>query len=373
MEGRARRRSGGEKEREEECIASSDTNQMTCSIEEDSRVISEWMNELKQTVTDAKATKTYVNQKTEKIMQRIIQMQDKMQKMQDENAKMQDENAKMQDENAKMQDKMQKMQDENAKMQNKLAKEEGSSAGLHDVNSDRRQANLKGLLYNLEKADWEKLHEELTKTEPSSLSSNPKEAMMEFINWITNACVKTIPITHIDGWRKITWWTSDLAKMRRQTNLYRRRLKKTLDSEARERAQNAFRDCLNKYKTALRAAKGNVWKKYVEDNMKRDPWFVAHRIVANKLITGNMSTVKKADGSMTADWQETVNEMIKCLFLKDEALEGDRLCTEEEDVVEMLKNCKGRNATQQPSWETRGRGFPANANSTNNPEQQQRA
>jgi hypothetical protein len=314
MEGRARRRSGGEKEREEECIASSDTNQMTCSTEEDWRVIFEWMNELKQTITDAKATKTYVNQKTEKIMQRIIQMQDKMQKRQDENAK---------------------MQDENAKMQNKLAKEEGSSAGLHDVNSDRRQARLKGLLYNLEKADWEKLHEELTKTEPSSLSSNPKEAMMEFINWITNACVKTIPITHINGWRKITWWTSDLSNMRKQTRLYRRRLNKMLDLETRERAQNAFRDCLDKYKTALRAAKGNVWKKYVEDNMKRDPWFIAHRIVANKLITGNMSTVKKADGSMTADWQETVNEMIKCLFLKDEALEADRLCTEEEDVVEV--------------------------------------
>jgi hypothetical protein len=46
-----------------------------------------------------------------------------------------------------------------------------------------------------------------------------------------------------------------------------------------------------------------------------------------------MSTIKKADGSMTAGWQETANEIIKCLFLKDyEALEGDRLSTEEEDV-----------------------------------------
>jgi len=25
----------------------------------------------------------------------------------------------------------------------------------------------------------------------------------------------------------------------------------------------------------------------------------------------------------------------------------------------MLKDCKGRNATQQPSWETSGRDFPA--------------
>ncbi|KAH0952229.1 hypothetical protein HN011_003134 [Eciton burchellii] len=86
MEGRAQRRRGGEKEREEECIASSDTNQMTCSTEEDLRAISKWMNELKQTITDdvrtAETTKTYVNQKTEEIMQWMTQMQNKMQKIQ---------------------------------------------------------------------------------------------------------------------------------------------------------------------------------------------------------------------------------------------------------------------------------------------------
>ncbi|KAH0947452.1 hypothetical protein HN011_006429 [Eciton burchellii] len=69
--------------------------------------------------------------------------------------------------------------------------------------------------------------------------------------------------------------------------------------------------------------------------MNRDPWSITYRIVANKLKTGNiMFIIKKTDGSMTAGWQETANEIIKCLFLKDEALEEDRLSTEEEDVVE---------------------------------------
>jgi len=72
-------------------------------------------------------------------------------------------------------------------------------------------------------------------------------------------------------------------------------------------------------------------------SMNRDPWSITYRIVVNKLKTGNiMTTIKKADGSMTAGWQETANKMIKCLFLKDdEALESGRLCTEEEDVVEV--------------------------------------
>jgi urease accessory protein UreE len=39
---------------------------------------------------------------------------------------------------------------------------------------------------------------------------------------------------------------------------------------------------------------------------------------------------------MTVGWQETANEVIKSLFLKDDkALEGDRLSIEEEDAVEV--------------------------------------
>jgi len=154
-----------------------------------------------------------------------------------------------------------------------------------DMGTDRRQAKLKRPTYNLGRADWEKLREELTRTEPSSLSRNPRKATTEFTNWITKACDKTIPKTHINGWREITCWTSELTKMKKQTRLYRRRLNKTLDLEARERAQNAFRNCLQKYKTAIRSAKENTWKKYVEDNMNRNPWSITYGIVANKLKT----------------------------------------------------------------------------------------
>jgi len=76
--------------------------------------------------------------------------------------------------------------------------------------------------------------------------------------WITKACEKAISRTSINGWREITWWTSDLAKMKKQTNLWRRRLNKTLDLETRERAQNAFQNCLQRYKAAIRTAKENT-------------------------------------------------------------------------------------------------------------------
>jgi len=85
-----------------------------------------------------------------------------------------------------------------------------------------------------------------------------------------------------------------LTKMKKQTYLYRRRLNKTLDLETRERAQNAFRNCLQKYKAAIRTAKKNTWKIYIEDNMNRDPWSITYRIVANKLKIGNiMSTITR--------------------------------------------------------------------------------
>jgi len=70
-----------------------------------------------------------------------------------------------------------------------------------DTSTDRRQVKLKRLSYNLRQADWKKLLKELIKTKPSSLSSNPKKATTEFMNW---SCEKAIPRTNINGWQEIT-------------------------------------------------------------------------------------------------------------------------------------------------------------------------
>ncbi|KAH0944428.1 hypothetical protein HN011_009143, partial [Eciton burchellii] len=56
-----------------------------------------------------------------------------------------------------------------------------------NISTNQRQAKLKRPSYNLGKANWEMLCEELTRTEPSSLSNNPKDTMTEFTNWITKA------------------------------------------------------------------------------------------------------------------------------------------------------------------------------------------
>jgi len=53
------------------------------------------------------------------------------------------------------------------------------------------------------------------------------------------------------------------------TNMYRRKLKKTLDLKVREKAQNTFRS-LQKYKTAIRIAKEDIWKKYVKENINKE-------------------------------------------------------------------------------------------------------
>jgi len=55
--------------------------------------------------------------------------------------------------------------------------------------------------------------------------------------------------------------------MKKQINLWTRRLNKTFDLKTREKAQNAFRNCLQRYEAAIRTAKENTWKKYIEDKM----------------------------------------------------------------------------------------------------------
>jgi len=69
-------------------------------------------------------------------------------------------------------------------------------------------------------------------------------------------------------------------------------------------------------------------------------------IVADKLKTGNfMFTVKKANGSMTNNWQETADEIMNGLFLKeDEAMIGDRPTTvgavELNEIKEYIKRTR---------------------------------
>jgi hypothetical protein len=67
----------------------------------------------------------------------------------------------------------------------------------------------------------------------------------------------------------------------------KKRLKKTHDLEARERAQNAFRNSLQKYKIAMRTAKENILKNYVEENMNKDSWCTTYGIMTDKLKTAN--------------------------------------------------------------------------------------
>jgi hypothetical protein len=51
-----------------------------------------------------------------------------------------------------------------------------------------------------------------------------------------------------------------------------------------------------------------------------------------------MSTIKKANEFMIADWEEIADEMIKRLFLKDdEAVVSDRLSIEKDSAVEVYE------------------------------------
>jgi len=71
--------------------------------------------------------------------------------------------------------------------------------------------------------------------------------------------------------------------------------------------------------------------------MNKDPWSIAYSIIANKLKTGNIISVKKIDGFMIIDWQEIADKIIKSLFLEDKAIVSDRLPTAEENAIELDK------------------------------------
>jgi hypothetical protein len=88
MEGRVQKRRRGEKEKEEECIASSDTIQTSPSVEECFRSLFKWLKEVKQILADdartVKAIKIQINQKMEDALQIATQLQIQIQKEREE-------------------------------------------------------------------------------------------------------------------------------------------------------------------------------------------------------------------------------------------------------------------------------------------------
>jgi hypothetical protein len=120
--------------------------------------------------------------------------------------------------------------------------------------------------------------------------------------------------------KSVLWWTEELTLMRKTTNAQRRRFKRTTNNDdLRERPKNQYHKEKSKFQAAIKREKIKSWKEFCNLTSATNPWSAVHKLASNKAKSSQpLSTLKKPDGSLRADINETVTYMSDYLILKYE-------------------------------------------------------
>ena len=85
-----------------------------------------------------------------------------------------------------------------------------------------------------------------------------------------------------NGRKLIYWWNEEISSLRKECLRYRRRQTRARSDEARQRAQDNYKDAKKKIKWAIQASKTKAFKE-LRDTIDENPWGSAYKIVLTKI------------------------------------------------------------------------------------------
>ena len=144
-----------------------------------------------------------------------------------------------------------------------------------------------------------------------------EKSVEEFHVILKTACNKTYK-THRKSKKTTThksvpWWTEELTTLRKRTNALRRRHQRTQNNdELRERRRIQYLQGRAQY------AATRSWKEFCNFTTAANPWNEVYKIAAGKRRHYSLITsLRKRDGTMTTDMDETVKLMLDHFTLED--------------------------------------------------------
>ena len=124
--------------------------------------------------------------------------------------------------------------------------------------------------------------------------------------------------------KTVPWWSTDLTILRKGTNALRRLYQRTRNNEElRGKRKTHYYECRATYTASIKQAKIKSWKEYC--NMTNDnPWNAVYKLAAGKTYTNTeITTLKKPDGSYTADTKETLGLMMETFTPQDNKMDDN--------------------------------------------------
>ena len=172
--------------------------------------------------------------------------------------------------------------------------------------------------------------------------------------------------------RTVPWWSEELTIMRKQLNALRRRFQRTKDKEElRTQRRIQYTEAKTNYEAKIRKEKSLSWKEYCDMTTYINPWNEAYRLAAGKRKrTTQITTLRKPDGTLTADLGETLKLMLEhfapednqhddsALHKQARALSMEPIYTEDdkEFTVQEIWNAVESMGGKRPQEQTASRG-----------------
>ncbi|XP_051163763.1 uncharacterized protein LOC127283122 [Leptopilina boulardi] len=186
------------------------------------------------------------------------------------------------------------------------------SVSVGDTRGGRRQEapSRKSPSWNTKKLDKEKFGQSLLEARliqelgwvrrPNSLDGEVRAVR----NIIVTACDASMPRRNgtFPKKRSLHWWSERLASLRKACFRARRTYTR---SKGDPLLKEAFKEAKKNLSKEIRASRRRSWKDLIED-VEKDPWGLAFKIVTKKLVTR-----QKTPGLDNSDW---VRKVIKALF-----------------------------------------------------------
>ena len=125
--------------------------------------------------------------------------------------------------------------------------------------------------------------------------------------------------------KSIPWWTQELTAMRKRTNALRRKYQRTRhNAELRDACKTSYFEEKARYAATIKREKIRSWKEYCNLTNSANPWNEVYRLAAGKRKTPTqITTLRKPDGTFTADTKETLKLMLEHFTPADNELEDN--------------------------------------------------
>lgn len=198
------------------------------------------------------------------------------------------------------------------------------SDGANGERSRRVHTGIEG--YRLPKGTWEVFHHayrrNVTEQWKEELErQHPDEIARMYMRALEKVCQEGLKRRSAAS-TAVPWWTSDLRRRRDEVKRARKRLARTRgaanDEALLEQRKEEYRRVRNVYTKEIRTEKANSWKRFVTIEGNKDPWGLVHKIASGKMREQTVwGALRKEDGTMTANWRESANVLLKKMVPKD--------------------------------------------------------